>query len=260
MRVIAAFAHPDDETILIGGTLAMLAGMGAEINIVSATRGEGGEVGEPPLCSREQLGKVRESELRCAAEELGARSLTFLGYVDPPVSVAGEGVNFSSDMDDLADQLAGQIRRRRADVIITHGSNGEYGHPAHRAMFAAARRTLNRVETKPLTLYCVSAQFEGHPRPHLANPDQSADLVIDIGPWMEAKLAAARCHRTQNALFVRRSSQEAGRQLSLPEVLMPLESIHRAGAANSAGRPDPLGDFLRRRCAFALVFQRQVEP
>lgn len=259
MRVIAAFAHPDDETMLIGGTLAMLAGAGAQVDIVCATRGEGGEVGEPPICTPEELGVVRESELRCAAGALGARSLTILGYVDPPVDEAGEGMDFSSDVAGLASKLAAQIEARDAEALITHGSNGEYGHPAHKTMFAAARQALDRIDARSLSLYCVSAQFEGHPRPRLANRDQSAHFVIDIGPWFETKLEAARCHRTQNALFVRRSSQRAGRQLKLHEVLMHLESLHRAGAANLGGETDPLALFLRQRCGLALLFQRGVE-
>jgi LmbE family N-acetylglucosaminyl deacetylase len=258
MRLIAAFAHPDDETILIGGTLAMLAWAGAQVDILSATRGEGGEAGEPPVCPPEELGQVRESELRCAGRALGAQSVTFLGYVDPPVSGVGEGMDFSPDLAGLANRLVVEIEARGAGAVITHGSNGEYGHPAHKTMFAATRLALDRIEARPLALYCVSAQFDGHPRPRLANPDQPADFVIDIGPWFEAKLAAARCHRTQNALFMRRLSQRAGRQLRLHEVLMRLESLHRAGAVNLDSGADPLAQFLQRRCGAALVFQRQA--
>ncbi len=61
MRVLAFFAHPDDETILIGGTLALLARLGAEVHYLIATRGEGGEVGGPPVCERSQLGLVRSA-------------------------------------------------------------------------------------------------------------------------------------------------------------------------------------------------------
>ena len=72
LTVLAVFAHPDDETILAGGILAMLAEQGATLHLLLATRGEGGEPGEPPLTERSQLGMVREAELRCAAEKLGA--------------------------------------------------------------------------------------------------------------------------------------------------------------------------------------------
>ena len=68
----------------------------------------------------------------------------------------------------------------------------------------------------------------GHPRPRLANQDDPAHLVLDIRPVLAQKTAAALCHRSQHALFVRRSSKLAGRQLSVPEVLMTLEGLHRA--------------------------------
>jgi LmbE family N-acetylglucosaminyl deacetylase len=83
MNVLAFFAHPDDETILAGGTLAMLAENGSRVHCLSATRGEGGELGETPLCSEDELGQVRESEMVCEVGAQGRRSLTFLGYQDP---------------------------------------------------------------------------------------------------------------------------------------------------------------------------------
>jgi len=78
-------AHPDDETIWCGGTLALLAAKGVAVHLAALTRGEGGDVGEPPLSERDGLGDVREREMVCAAGKLGARSLTFLGYIDPTV-------------------------------------------------------------------------------------------------------------------------------------------------------------------------------
>ena len=78
MIVLAFFAHPDDETILFGGTLALLAQLGNQVHYVSATRGEGGEVGEPPLCLPAELGQVRAQEMACAVEALGGVSLNFM--------------------------------------------------------------------------------------------------------------------------------------------------------------------------------------
>ncbi|HEX5689959.1 MAG TPA: PIG-L family deacetylase [Roseiflexaceae bacterium] len=73
--ILAIAAHPDDETMLAGGTLAMYAEQGHDLYILSTTRGEGGEIGDPPLATRETLGVVREAEMRCAATALGARGL-----------------------------------------------------------------------------------------------------------------------------------------------------------------------------------------
>jgi LmbE family N-acetylglucosaminyl deacetylase len=64
VKVLCITAHPDDESVFAGGTLALLALRGAEVKILCCTRGEGGEAGEPPLCSRAALGALREVELR----------------------------------------------------------------------------------------------------------------------------------------------------------------------------------------------------
>ncbi|MCI0520192.1 MAG: hypothetical protein L0Z70_08025, partial [Chloroflexi bacterium] len=75
--------------------------------------------------------------------------------------------------------------------------------------------------------YTGVANFPDHPRPRLVNKDDPAHLILDITPAAEEKIQAALCHCTQNALFVRRASQEAGRPMSVREVLLRVESLHR---------------------------------
>jgi LmbE family N-acetylglucosaminyl deacetylase len=227
MNILAFFAHPDDETMLAGGTLAILSRSGAQVHYLCATRGEGGEVGEPPICDPEILGEVREKELVCAVQALGGRSLTFLGYTDPRVGPEEELYAYTDDLTMLSGQVATSIRQFQPEVVITHGSNGEYGHPAHIITHqAAAIAVLSFGEQAPL-LYSVAATFRDHPKPFLANQDDPAHLVLDVTPVMLQKEQAAMCHRTQHALFVRRASEEAGRQLTVPEVIMQLEGLHR---------------------------------
>ncbi|MGD8849552.1 MAG: PIG-L deacetylase family protein [Anaerolineales bacterium] len=254
MRVLGIFAHPDDETILIGGTLAMLTSHGAELHILSATRGEGGELGEPPLAKRHQLGDIRAAELHCAVQALGGHDVSFLGYEDPTIDVGEEGLAFEADPAILRAEIQAQISNFDPDAVITHGSNGEYGHPAHvfihQSVLAAAQGSA-------CCVYGISAQFERHPRPRLANQDDPAHLVLDIEPWIDQKIAAARCHRTQKALFVRRSSQKAGRRLDLEQVLMRQESLHRFQPQNSEAIHDPLSQFIQSRCGRALLY---VDP
>jgi len=227
MNVLAFFAHPDDETMLAGGTLALLARQGVNVHYLSATRGEGGEVGEPPICGIDELGAVREEELACAVSALGGSSLEFLGYTDPRVGPDDELYAYSGDLDRVAHQVVNAIRQVNAEAIFVHGVNGEYGHPAHILTHRAARIAVESIGGPSPLLYGVSAAFPEHPRPRLTNQDNPAHLIIDIGPALEQKIRAALCHRTQNALFVRRSSKEAGRQLSVPEVIIPLEGLHR---------------------------------
>ena len=226
MNILAFFAHPDDETMLAGGTLALFARNGASVHYLCATRGEGGELGEPPLCTLEDLGAVRTRELKCAVQVLGGKSLTVLDYVDPRVGPDEELYPYTEDFSALTNEIIDHIKSVSADVVITHGSNGEYGHPAHVISHQAAKAALAMLDGRRPTLLTVSAVFPGHPRPRLANFDDPADFILDVTPSLTAKTKAALCHRTQHALFVRRSSREAGRQMTVPEVIMPVESLH----------------------------------
>ena len=251
MDIIAAFAHPDDETRFLGGTLAMFAAKGIRVHLLIATRGEGGETGEPPLSSQKDLGEVREREMKCAANALGAASLSFFDYMDPVVAENGDLFPFEADFDTLISQVEAHARKCAASTIITHGSNGEYGHPAHKlmhqAVMAAARKH------RGIHVYTVSASYEGHPNPRLANNDDSADFVLSIQPWYSAKLKATKCHRTQHALFVRRASRAAGRQLTLAEMTPYEESLHHAWTRNRSNDEDLLAQFLVAQCSEALI-------
>lgn len=245
MQIIVFFAHPDDETILAGGVLALLSASGARLHYVCATRGEGGELGEPPLCTREQLGVVREAELVNAVNALKGSSLTFLGYTDPLVGEDGQVYAYSENLTFVAGQLASSIRQFHAGAVITHGSDGEYGHPAHIFTHRAALAAVASFGDAALLLYSVAASFPQHPRPRLANQSDPAHLVLDISPVLERKIEAAMCHRTQHALFVRRASEEAGRPISVAEVIMPLESLHRHYPRVESAPEDELAQLLK---------------
>lgn len=245
--ILTFFAHPDDETMLAGGTLALLAMHGAQLHYLCATRGEGGETGEPPLCAQESLGAVREQEMVCAVQALGGRSLTFLGYTDPLVGADGSLHPYTDDLTTLAGQVAASIRQYHPQAVITHGVNGEYGHPAHVLTYQAASIAVQSLGEAAPVLYCVSAAWDGHPRPRLANRDQRAHFTLDVQAALERKTHAALCHKTQHALFTRRSSQEAGRPLSVVEVVAryAVESLHRAWPAADARPDDALARFLQ---------------
>ncbi len=225
--VLCVVAHPDDETILCGGTLALLSARGVAVHILCLTRGEGGELGEPPLTDRERLGQVREQEMVCAVGKLGGQSLTFLDYVDPLVG-PGE-VLFAPEHDPtfLAGQIVAGIKQFGPEVVLTHGSNGEYGHPAHQLMHTLTKIAVLSLGEAAPPLYSFAASYPAHPYPRLSNPDDAADLIVDVSARLDHKEAAARCHATQMALFVRRRSQMAGRQLTLREVLLTEEAFHR---------------------------------
>jgi len=95
-------------------------------------------------------------------------------------------------------------------------------------------------EGQALSLYTIAANYSAHPYPRLANQDDQADLVIDLEPVLVVKSKAALCHRTQHALFVRRRSRAAGRELTVEEVVMKQESIRRAYPAAGDRKDDRL--------------------
>ena len=237
--VVCIFAHPDDETIFAGGITALLVQQGVSAHVVCATRGEGGELGEPPVVSdRARLGAAREAELRCAVRALGA-SLTLLDYVDPVIGPDEALFPFVADFDTLARQFADIARQQRADLILTHGGDGEYGHPAHQlvnqAVLAGVQRLLPAVP-----VYSIAANVPSI-EDRLWNQNEPAHFALDIRPWAETKIAAMECHVTQHALFKRRKKLETVR-----EALRPVESVRRQWPPVHDENPqDAFADLLR---------------
>ncbi|HET6315650.1 MAG TPA: PIG-L family deacetylase, partial [Chloroflexota bacterium] len=123
---MAIFAHPDDESMGTGGTLARYAAEGVEVSLVTATRGERGWFGPGRHPGFDKLAERREKELRAAARVLGIKRVDFLNYIDgeldqaPPAQVIA--------------QLVAHIRRVRPQVVVTFGHDGAYGHPDHIAI------------------------------------------------------------------------------------------------------------------------------
>lgn len=245
MKVLIIIAHPDDETMLSGGALVLLAHAGVEVYYLCATRGEGGEVGEPPVCEHQELGTFREQEMRCAVQALGGVGVDFLDYIDPLVGENEELHPYTTDFDGLVTHIIKHIQQLRPDVVITHGSNGEYGHPAHKLTHQATREAVQLLDDEAPILYTFSANFPEHPRPRLVNKDDPAHIVLDVTSVLKFKADAALCHKSQNALFVRRSSIRAGRQLTVPEVVMKLEGLHRAHPPVNGAPEDTIAELLK---------------
>lgn len=131
LRLLCIVAHPDDESLGLGGIHARYAAEGVETYLVTATRGEKGWFGPPeenpgPV----ELGKIRETELREAAKVLGFREVNLLDYRDGELDQA--------DQPTLVRQLVVHIRRIRPHVVVTFDQNGVYGHPDHIAATRAA--------------------------------------------------------------------------------------------------------------------------
>ncbi len=128
-RLLGVFAHPDDETFCAGGTFARYAKDGAEIMVVSATRGQAGQIRDARVGTRRTIGAVREAELRLACERLGVAHTRCWDYLD--------GCLAEADFTDLVGQVVQLIRGFKPEVVVSFGPDGAYGHPDHVAISAA---------------------------------------------------------------------------------------------------------------------------
>ncbi|MEI6044740.1 MAG: PIG-L family deacetylase, partial [Chloroflexota bacterium] len=141
LTFMAIHAHPDDEVFVTGVTLARLAQEGVRTILVTATRGEVGEVVDPDLdvAGKEaisgKLGEVREEELKVAAEALGVSELRFLDYRDSGMVGTEDNKNplafYNANFDEAVRRVVKLIREFRPQVVTTYEPFGGYGHPDH---------------------------------------------------------------------------------------------------------------------------------
>jgi LmbE family N-acetylglucosaminyl deacetylase len=103
---------------------------------------------------------------------------------------------------DFAAAIHTYVRKLAPDLVITHGSNGEYGHPQHIYTHQATRLALTDTGAD-IALASWSAWYTPSDRERILNPDDPADIVADISPWHDVKVAAVLCHKTQHAMFLR---------------------------------------------------------
>ncbi|QIK71948.1 GlcNAc-PI de-N-acetylase [Propioniciclava coleopterorum] len=165
--VVLVHAHPDDETLATGGLIAELADRGLDVSVLTATRGEQGEIVPGTLdgLTGEELAAARVGEVAAAARELGVRHGAFLGdagaradgraprrytdsgmvWLDEAETLAGPGEQAGPDALSLADpeevaaDIAAYARAREADVIVSYDAHGGYGHPDHVALHEPSR-------------------------------------------------------------------------------------------------------------------------
>src|SRR5262249_2143035 len=136
-RLLGIFAHPDDETFCAGGTFARYAEQGAEIMVVSATRGQAGQIRDATAGSRRTIAAVREAELRLACERLGITKVHCLDHIDGTLADAG----FPALVDEVAEVICGF----GPDIVITFGPDGGYGHPDHVTISTVTTAACRRV-------------------------------------------------------------------------------------------------------------------
>ena len=138
LTLMTVHAHPDDETIGTGGTMAKAVADGHRVVLVTCTRGELGEIVVPEMDTPDnhrRLGEIRAAELEAAMAELGVTDWENLGYRDS--DMMGRPGNhdprsfWRADLDEAAGRLTWLVRRHRPDVMTTYNAFGGYGHPDH---------------------------------------------------------------------------------------------------------------------------------
>ena len=200
-RILLILAHPDDESFVAAGLARRYVERGAEIGLVTATRGGAGRVGDPPLCDREALPALREAELRRAAEILGISDVHLLDYQDGRLSEA--------PIDRIRGELVALVRRHRPHLVVTFDLNGMNGHGDHVAisrftMDAVAAAADPRWASDPASPHQVQRLLWAAPilpwevtRSTDLRLEPGVDFAIDVAPYRSAKADALRAHRSQ---------------------------------------------------------------
>jgi LmbE family N-acetylglucosaminyl deacetylase len=190
--ILAVFAHPDDETFRPGGTLALLSQEGVGVRLVTATRGECGSCGDPPLCTPEELPGIRERELVCACAALGIPPPRLLDHSDGKLrEVLPEK---------LITEILTAIHESNPKVMLSFGLDGLSGHPDHITIGACTAEAFRRSE-KVAALYTLAVPASLAQKLEMRQihpvPDNTITLTVDVSSTWQKKLAAMRCHATQ---------------------------------------------------------------
>ena len=254
-RLLFVHAHPDDETLTTGGTIAHYIANGADVHVVTCTLGEEGEViGEQyaqlAVDAADQLGGYRISELTHALQALGVKAPNFLGGPGHWRDSGMEGTaprhhqRFAdADMREAVGELVAIIRELRPHVVVTYDPDGGYGHPdhiqAHRVTTEAVAASAGsdypgepwQVPKFYWTVTATSAMgdglenLDGAPEDWarvtidlvpFGYPDDKIDAVIDAGDHLAAKTAAMRAHATQVTVASNGRSFALSNNIALP--------------------------------------------
>jgi LmbE family N-acetylglucosaminyl deacetylase len=214
LKLLAILAHPDDESLGFGGTLARYAQEGIETYLITATRGERGRFGDAAVRpSLQVVGETREAELRAAGKELGIREIHFLDYVDGDLDRANPA--------EAQGKIVVLIRRIKPDVVVTFGPDGAYGHPDHIAISQLACAAVllaadasHRVskfyylawrratwDAYQAALKKLVVKVDGVERLASPWPDWAVTTILDTGRVWERVWRAVCCHQTQMAIY-----------------------------------------------------------
>jgi mycothiol conjugate amidase Mca len=235
--LMAVHAHPDDECIGTGGTLARYGAEGVRTVLVTCTDGAVGEISDPALATPENLAQVRAGELDESVRILGISRLAKLGYRDSGMQGTADNQHpdsfLQADFEKAVGKVVRLMREERPDVVITYDENGGYGHPdhirAHQVAVAAFEAAGDPVRFpdagpiwKPAKLYYAVIARSGFKRfgellreagieppfaarneqgeesgPTFGVSDDRVTTIVDVSAYVDAKHSALAAHRTQ---------------------------------------------------------------
>jgi len=243
--VLAIFAHPDDESLACGGTLARLADAGVRVVLLCASRGEAGSISDPALVPDGNLAKVRTVELDQAAEVLGIADVVVKDHPDGELRWV--------DVPELHAEIVGLIGCHRPAAIITFAEDGLYWHldhiGVHERTYTAVKSfgpwapplyyvTMRHGLMKDIVDAAVGNGLKLQGNPFNVEPDAFGDnakppsFLVDVHDWVPRKLAALHCHRTQigpDNPFRHITDEQARRLLGVEQFrLSPLEAGWRS--------------------------------
>jgi LmbE family N-acetylglucosaminyl deacetylase len=209
--VLAVFAHPDDESLMCGGTLARLADLGVRTIVMCGSRGEHGSISDPSLAPDGDLGRVRVAELRAAAAVLGVHDVIALDHQDGDLRW--------HDVAEFHSDIVAAIEAYRPDAVITFAENGLYWHLDHIGVHERTYTAVKSFGASAPPLYYVTmptglitrlveaarakggapndSSFWGLEPDAFGESELSDSFSIDVRAWVPRKVAALRCHRTQ---------------------------------------------------------------
>lgn len=220
LTLMPIFAHPDDESFAGTGSLIKHVSKGGRAVLVCATRGERGKAGDPPLCTAEELPRVREGELKEACAILGIDRLYLLDYIDKELDQAPE--------QEALGKIVAAIRAERPQVLYTFPPDGHSGHPDHLAIHRLANLAFRAAGDPTLFPEAGPAWQPTHLYWHLwpgRTEGWSVDARIDTAGTQPTWVAALKAHRTQH-LSIERVWQHYDE--SFLKQMMETESFHLA--------------------------------
>ena len=233
-RVLLVHAHPDDETINNGATMALYAALGAQVTLITCTRGEEGDILTPELThlassATDGLGEHREIELLNSMKALGITDFRFLAQGEGKYRDSGmmgtepnnrPDVFWQADLEEASDYLVKVIDEIKPHILITYDEFGGYGHPdhiqAHRVAMRASEKSNWQIQkiywnTMPKSVLAegmakmkeLGSDFFGADNVDdlpFAKDDSFVTTLIDGNSYVDAKMEAMRAHRTQISL------------------------------------------------------------